>query len=117
MAPQQADQQGMNLRQQTGVSPACQPSPQGRPADLRRCRGQAAPGCALAQEPPHGRQHPDRVGGRVAATALPGRSVEVLTLRHDTRAAIRLVETTRLPNPDPPHKFATDPSPRGQTKQ
>ncbi len=24
-------------------------------------------------------------------------------------AAIRLIETTRLPNPDPPHKLATDP--------
>src|SRR4051794_41485798 len=24
-------------------------------------------------------------------------------------AAIRLIETTHLPNPDPPHKFATDP--------
>jgi hypothetical protein len=34
---------------------------------------------------------------------------EVPTLRHDTCAAIRLVETARLPNPDPPHKLATDP--------
>jgi hypothetical protein len=34
----------------------------------------------------------------------------VPTLRHNTRAAIRLVETARLSNPDPPHKLATDPN-------
>src|SRR5215212_2421714 len=34
---------------------------------------------------------------------------EVLALRHDTCAAIRLVETARLSNPDPPLKLATDP--------
>src|SRR4029079_12923973 len=36
-------------------------------------------------------------------------ALEVLILRHNTRAAIRLFETTRLPNPDPLHKLATDP--------
>src|SRR3954468_18761049 len=39
---------------------------------------------------------------------------ELLALRHDPRAAIRLVGTARLPNPDPPHKLATDP-PRSLT--
>jgi hypothetical protein len=29
-------------------------------------------------------------------------------VRHDTCATIRLVETARLSNPDPPHKLATD---------
>jgi hypothetical protein len=47
--------------------------------------------------------HRIHLGGEVPALEVP-------TLRHDTRAAIRLVETTRLPNPDPPHKSATDPS-------
>jgi hypothetical protein len=55
MAPQHADQHGMDLRQQARLGPACQPSPQGRSADLSLCRGQAAPRCALAQEPPQGR--------------------------------------------------------------
>jgi len=36
-------------------------------------------------------------------------ALELLALPHDTRAAIRLVATTRLPNPDPPRKLATDP--------
>jgi oxalyl-CoA decarboxylase len=31
-------------------------------------------------------------------------------VRHDTCATIRLVETARLSNPDPPHKLATDQS-------
>src|SRR5829696_6562265 len=35
---------------------------------------------------------------------------ELFALRHATCAAIRLVEMARLPNPDPPHKLATDPS-------
>src|SRR5829696_6586416 len=29
---------------------------------------------------------------------------------YDTRTAIRLVETMHQPNPDPPHKLATDPA-------
>src|SRR5829696_7611409 len=37
-------------------------------------------------------------------------ALERLALRHNTRAAIRLVETARLSNPDPPHKLATDPN-------
>src|SRR4051794_29450328 len=72
ITPQHADQHGVDLRQQAHPGPACQPSPQGRTAGLSRCRGQAAPGRALAQEPPQSRQHPDRLGGRVAASALPG---------------------------------------------
>src|SRR3954453_4210697 len=36
-------------------------------------------------------------------------ALELLALRHDTRAVIRLVEIARLSNPDPPHKLATDP--------
>src|SRR4051794_7560590 len=36
-------------------------------------------------------------------------ALELLAVRHATRAAIRLVETARLSNPDPPHKFATEP--------
>ena len=61
-----------HLRQHTRLGPACEPPPQGRAAGLRRCRGQAAPGRALAQEPPQGGQHSDRLGRRMAATALPG---------------------------------------------
>src|SRR3954451_13993449 len=38
-------------------------------------------------------------------------ALELLAVRHATRAAIRLVETARLSNPDPPHKFATEPLP------
>ena len=72
MAPQHANQQGVHLRQHTRLGPACEPPPQGRAAGLRRCRGQAAPGRALAQEPPQGGQHSDRLGRRMAATALPG---------------------------------------------
>jgi hypothetical protein len=72
MAPQHANQQGVHLRQHARLGPARQPSPQGRPADLRRCRGETTPGRALTQEPPQGRQNPNRVGGRVAASALLG---------------------------------------------
>jgi hypothetical protein len=36
-------------------------------------------------------------------------SFETFALSHDTHAVIRLIETARLPNPHPPHKFATDP--------
>src|SRR5215207_931942 len=53
------------------------------------------------QVPAHGPQ--DHLGRELPA-------LERLALRHDTCAAIRLVETARLPNPDPPHKLATDPS-------
>src|SRR3954468_15788913 len=52
------------------------------------------------QVPAHGPQ--DHLGRELPALKL-------LPLRHDTRAAIRLVETVRLSNPDPPHKLATDP--------
>src|SRR4051812_22313303 len=70
--PQHADQQGVHLRQHTRLGPACEPPPQGRAARLRRCRGQTAPGCALAQEAPQSRQHPDCLGRRMAAAVLPG---------------------------------------------
>jgi hypothetical protein len=43
-------------------------------------------------------------------SAVKCRPLKFRPCAHDTRAAIRLVETTRLPNPDPPHKSATDPS-------
>jgi CheY-like chemotaxis protein len=52
------------------------------------------------QVPAHGPQ--DHLGRELPA-------FELLALRHDTCAAIRLVETARLSNPDPPHKLATDP--------
>src|SRR3954470_13949035 len=53
------------------------------------------------QVPAHGPQdHLDR--------ELP--AFQLLALSQDTCAAIRLVETARLSNPDPPHKLATDPS-------
>src|SRR3954451_15123529 len=52
------------------------------------------------QVPAHGPQ--DHLGGELPA-------LELLALPHDTRAAIRLVATTRLPHPDPPRKLATDP--------
>src|SRR4051794_10768009 len=53
------------------------------------------------QVPAHGPE--DHLGRELPA-------FELLALRHDTCAAAYLVETTRLPNPDPPHKLATDPS-------
>src|SRR5215210_4440676 len=53
------------------------------------------------QVPAYGPQ--DHLGRELPAS-------EVVTLRHDTCAAIRLIETMHLPNPDPPHKLATDPS-------
>ena len=52
------------------------------------------------QIPAHGPQ--DHLGRE-----LP--TLKLFALPHDTRAVIRLVETARLPNPDPPHKLATDP--------
>src|SRR4051812_26829060 len=52
------------------------------------------------QIPTHGPE--DHLGRELPA-------LEVLAPRHDTCAAIRLVETARLPNSDPPHKLATDP--------
>src|SRR3712207_81891 len=52
------------------------------------------------QVPAHGPQ--DHLGRELPA-------LELFALRHDTCAAIRLVETARLSNPDPPHKLATDP--------
>src|SRR3982751_6575822 len=52
------------------------------------------------QVPAHGPQ--DHLGRELPA-------LELLALPHDTRAAIRLVATTRLPNPDPPRKLASDP--------
>ena len=67
MAPQHADQQGVHLGQHARLGPARQPPPQGRAAGLRRCRGQAAPGRALAQEAPQGPLTPGssrRAGGR-----------------------------------------------------
>ena len=70
VAPQHANQQGVHLGQHTRLGPACQPSPQGRTAGLRRCRGQAAPGRALAQEAPQGPQHPHRLGRRVTASPV-----------------------------------------------
>jgi len=69
MAPQHANQHGMHLRQNAIPGPACGPPPQGRAAGLNRCRGQAAPEHPFTQEPPQRRQHPDRFGGRVAASA------------------------------------------------
>src|SRR5205085_1043491 len=39
-------------------------------------------------------------------------ALKLFALRHDIRAVIRLVEAARLPNPDPPHKLATDPQVR-----
>ena len=80
MAPQHADQQGVHLGQHARLGPACQPPPQGRAARLSRCRGQAAPGCALTQEAPQGPQHPDGLGGRVAASSPPGRSAGLITV-------------------------------------
>src|SRR4051794_28480396 len=53
------------------------------------------------QIPAHGPQ--DHLGRELPA-------FELFALRHATCAAIRLVEMARLSNPDPPHKFATDPS-------
>src|SRR3954452_16787377 len=50
--------------------------------------------------PAHGPQ--DHLGRELPA-------FELFALPHATRAAIRLVETVRLSNPDPPHKLATDP--------
>ena len=52
------------------------------------------------QIPAHGPQ--DHLGRE-----LP--TLKLFALPHDTRAVIRLVATARLPNPDPPHKLATDP--------
>ena len=72
MAPQHANQQGVHLGQQADPGPACEPSPQGRAARLSRCRDEAAPRRARAQEPPQRRQHPDCVGRWGAATARPG---------------------------------------------
>src|SRR3954467_6573048 len=37
-------------------------------------------------------------------------ALELLALRHATRSTACLVGTARLPNPDPPHKLATDPA-------
>jgi DDE superfamily endonuclease len=45
---------------------------------------------------------------RVIGRELP--TFELFALRHATRVATCLVETARLPNPDPPHKLATDPA-------
>src|SRR3954453_12345491 len=52
------------------------------------------------QIPAHGPQ--DHRGRELPA-------LELLALSHATCAAIRLVETARLSNPDPPHKLATEP--------
>ena len=54
------------------------------------------------QVPAHGPQ--DHLGRELPA-------FELFALPHDTRAAIRLVATARLSNPDPPHKLATEPRP------
>src|SRR3954466_12211210 len=72
VAPQHANQQGVHLGQHPRLGPACEPPPQGRAAGLVPCRAQAAPGCALAQEAPQGRQHPDRVGGWMTTATLSG---------------------------------------------
>src|SRR6185437_4089533 len=50
------------------------------------------------QIPAHGPQ--DHLGRELPA-------LERFALRHATRTAACLVETARLSNPDPPHKFAT----------
>src|SRR4051812_25164701 len=39
-------------------------------------------------------------------------ALELFALRHATRTTACLVGTARLPNPDPPRKLATEPSPR-----
>ncbi len=49
VAAQHADQQRMHPRQQARPGPVRQAAPQSRAADLVRCRQQAAPGRALAQ--------------------------------------------------------------------
>jgi hypothetical protein len=85
MAPQHADQHGVHLRQQAHPGPAREPPPQGRAAGLRRCRGQAAPRRALPQEAPQSGQHPDRFGGRMAASALPGWIADLNHRRNQTQ--------------------------------
>ena len=60
----------MDLRQQADPRPPLQVTTQGRAADLASRRAQAAPGRALAQELPQGRNPSDDLGRRVAASTL-----------------------------------------------
>src|SRR4051812_22869525 len=80
-----------------GLDPAKQGRVVDRDATVLQHQFEIAVADREHQVPAHGPQ--DHLGRELPA-------LERLALRHDTRAAIRLVETARLSNPDPPHKLA-----------
>src|SRR4051812_27989464 len=70
IAPQHADQDGMNLRQYTGARPLLEMAAQGRTADPARGGLQTAPRCAFPEKLPQSGQHSNCRRSGMAATPL-----------------------------------------------